>query len=160
MSDDFSLKDIPAEDALVFIGKVLSINDGFTDLYAGIWDSIWWRTDDEYAPVTFWVNCNDLFYWACADCETITTENFDLILQTVNDVAAAMGAVSPRSRDKNVPFKETYDAWKSVGGYAAELWCCRVRGMRPQQPCYKNIPDVLKPFFDAAGPERDRKSEG
>lgn len=35
-------------------------------------DAIWWRTDGEYAPVTIFVNCSDLFWWAHADVEEVT----------------------------------------------------------------------------------------
>lgn len=46
-------------------------------------EQIWWRTDEEYAPITFLVNCNDLFAWGCADCERLTTDNIDLLESTV-----------------------------------------------------------------------------
>jgi len=147
---------------LSLISNILSINDGFADPYAGLWEHIWWRTDGEYAPVTFFVNCNDLFYWACADGEKITAENFGQIKQAVDDVAAALGVCDPRNRAKRPVGSDghLYDAWRTVGSHAADLFCARVRQMRPQRPCYNRYPDALKPLFDACGPERDPKEEG
>ena len=150
---------------LILISNVLSINNGFADPYAGLWEHIWWRTDSKYAPVTFFVDCNDLFYWAYADSEKITAENFPLIKQAVDDVAAALNVCDPRyryrSKEEAVGTVESmYDAWRVAGSHAADLFCARVRQMRPQRPCYKRYPDSLKPLFDACGPERDPKTDG
>lgn len=159
--DTSKLSDISPEAAFEFVLKILSIKDAFTDPYAGLWEYIWWRTDHEYSPVTFWVNCNDLFYWACADSEAITPKNFDQLKIAVDDVALYLGAKDP-SEGKYEPegWSERYDLWKKVGSIAADLFCARVRGMRPQRPCYKRYPEEVKPLFDACGPERDPKSEG
>ena len=95
-------------------------------------DVFWW-TEDTMAPITFLVNCNDLFYWACADCEPLTPENID----------------------------ELERAYEEVGHmYASELFCARVRKMRPQPPCYKNWPPEIAAKFDACGPVRDPRSCG
>jgi len=95
----------------------------------------WWRCDGEHAPVTFFVNCNDLFAWASADCE-----RFD-----IGDIPALEKAIQ--------------DAGE-IHGIA--LWCCRKRGMRPQRPVYlQELKDpALSAMFDACGPERDPASEG
>lgn len=107
-------------------------------------ESIWWRTDTQYAPVTFFANCNDEFYWACADAEEITSvADVVGIRQAIMDVRLATGG------------KIHHD---SVG---VELWVARKRGMRPQQPSYRECyPQETWPLFDACGPERDPKSEG
>lgn len=141
-----------------FIRGVLALGDGFNDT-GDLWESIWWRTDDEYAPVTFFANCNDLFYWATADTEKLTPENLPLLGQALADVRVAFGVPVgewPRGRD----FKEGWDEWRNAGSHAVSLFCARVRQMRPQRPYYKHIPDKLKPLFDACGPERDPKDEG
>ncbi len=91
-------------------------------------DGLWWRTDGEYAPVTFMVNCNDLFFWACSDAEVITEDNISEFEQAYKDID------SP---------------------YAQILFCCRVRGMRPQKPYYKHIPEKFHKLFDSCGPERE-----
>jgi hypothetical protein len=116
-------------------------------------DSIWWRCDGEYAPITIWVNCNDLFYWACADLEELTIDNLPVLAQAIADareVDSVLGALR-----------------------GCSLFCCRMRGMRPQQPAYPKensytvggvktvIPaEDWKALFDACGPERDPKDEG
>ncbi len=78
--------------------------------------------------VTTFVNCNDLFYWACSDCEEITLDEL------------------PR-------LKECLEINPKIG---ADLWCSRKRGMRPQKPYYdeRYCPKDLWPLFDACGPEQ------
>jgi hypothetical protein len=96
-------------------------------------DAIWWRTDGTYAPVTFFVACNDVFVWGLADVETLTPANIDVFEKSVADCTA--GA-------------------KHGEIYAGALFCARVRGMRPQGAAY---PDerALWPLFDACGPQRE-----
>lgn len=77
--------------------------------------------------VSFWVDCSDLFFWACADGEDIGLSEF-------TDLAECY-KLSPR-----------YGGW---------LWCAKKRGMRPQTACYPYIPKEQWHLFDAAGPERD-----
>lgn len=106
----------------------------------GMGELISWRTDGEYAPVTFWVNCNDLFYWACSDCEDITPENMPILKQA---------------------FADLEEAYPDIGKcWAGELFAARVRGMRPQRPVLDKYDERIRPLFLAAGPERDPKSEG
>ena len=92
-------------------------------------DDIWWRVDGEYAPLTIFVNCNDLFFWGCSDAEMITIDNIDVFEQA---------------------YKDSID-------HGGLLFCCRVRGMRPQGAYYKYLDDGEKPLFDACGPEREIK---
>jgi len=87
---------------------------------------IFWRIDGEYAPITIFANCNDLFYWGCADAEEITEDNIDIFEQSYKD-----------SEDNGV-----------------ELFCCRVRKMRPQEPYYKYINENEHHLFNECGPER------
>ena len=46
------------------------------------------------------------------------------------------------------------------GTHGPLLFCCRVRGMRPQGAALRSIPKPLWPLFDAAGPERNPKDFG
>ena len=94
---------------------------------------IWWRTDGKYAPITFFVNCNDLFYWACADTEEITPENIDSLEQAIID----LGAIC-----------------KHGEVYGVELWCSRMRHMRPQGAFYPHDKELWL-LFDECGPERE-----
>lgn len=98
----------------------------------GFCDMIWWRTDDEYAPITFFVNCNDLFWWASADCEKVTPENIHLLEESLKDIAEI-------------------DDCSEMGG---ELFCCRSRKIRPQGAAYPKD-ERMWSLFDACGPDRD-----
>lgn len=93
-------------------------------------DSIWWVTGEQYDDVTFFVNCNDLFYWGCGDCEEITTENISILAKSMKDVEKIS---------------------EGCGGiYGTQLFCSRVRYMRPQGAAY---PDDVKLWhlFDECG---------
>lgn len=94
---------------------------------------LWWRTDGEYAPVTLLINCNDLFYWGMADCETITPEDIPDLKQAVADIT----------------FEGEYH-------HAHLLWVCRKRQQRPQTAYYKHFNDHEKTLFDACGTEEDQ----
>lgn len=97
-------------------------------------DGIWWRTDGEYAPVTFFINCNDLLFWGCADCERVTPENIDRLEQAYLDCLAA--------GDKH-------------GLWGNGVFCARVRQMRPQGACYPKNSPTITALLDACGPKRD-----
>lgn len=95
---------------------------------------IWWRTDGEYAPITFWTNSNDLLAWGCADGEEINEETLPLLKQAVEDCKAidpVCGAIT-----------------------GCELFACRMNKMRPQGAAYPKERE-LWPLFDACGPERE-----
>lgn len=122
-------------DHLAFILRVLELTQESEDLT--------WLVKDGRAR--FFVSCNDLFFWACADGEEITPDNVELFAQAIADC---------RSIERSL------EEW---GG---NLFACRVRKMRPQRPAYPqnetNDPDIAKliALFDACGPERTRESEG
>lgn len=94
-------------------------------------DAVWWRTDREYAPVTFIVGCNDFFYWGSADGERLTADNVDVFEQAFSDCKALGHAC-----------------------FGPLLFCARVRRMRPQGCCYPKERE-LWPLFDACGPKRE-----
>jgi hypothetical protein len=100
-------------------------------------DMFYFDTDD---GISIAENCNDLFYWACADAEDITPSDLPLLHETILDCERVLG----------------------VGGsaYAGTVYACRKRKMRPQYPCYPSYPKELWPLFDAAGPERPEKEAG
>src|SRR5437762_1069660 len=126
-------------DLTAFILGVLRLQDDY-ECYG---EPIYWATHGEYAPVTFFVNCGSLFYWATADAEKILPEDLPTLRQAICDVQAA----SP-----NMELK--VDACEA----GCALWCARKRGMRPQQPAYPNDAR-LRTLFDACGPERLPKDE-
>lgn len=99
--------------------------------------AIWWRCDGKFAPVTFFVNCNDLFEWATADVEQLTPEDLPALRQAIADVGRS-------------------DEGNDLGFL---LWCARKRGMRPQQSAYPKD-ERLRALYDVCGPERLRTEEG
>ena len=116
-----------------FILKVLEITSRYDCT-----DMIWWRCDGEYTPVTFFVNCNDTFAWACSDCEKITPENIQMFEDTLREVESIIDSTA----------------------YAGELFVARVRKMRPQGASYKECYDKrLWHLFDSCGPARPSDKE-
>lgn len=127
---------------LEFVCRALSIFNGFDALSN---EDVWWRTDDEYAPITLMVNCNDLFFWGCSDCEEITRENLPMLETTFAELKAM-------NKKDGEFYKETH-----LERCTPEVFCCRARKMRPQGACYdeKYYPKAIWPLFDSAGPERE-----
>jgi hypothetical protein len=107
------------------VKDILPIMQAIAD--ADAHSSVWWRTDGEYAPVSFLVNCNDIFCWACADAEELTIENLPVFVQ----------------------------ACKDASEWGPELFCARVRGERPQGAVYKGMTPEQAAFFNACGPARE-----
>lgn len=100
-----------------------------------LYNAIEWTSE-----LKFFVNCNDMFWWACSDLEVITPENFETFKQSFNDTVTALEHGSN---------KYSYFEW------APMLFCARVRGMRPQGAVYKNMPIELYDLFNKCGPERE-----
>src|SRR4051812_11323049 len=65
---------------------------------------------DEKPTCGIYVNCSDLFYWGCADGESITYNEIESL----------------------------YRAWKS-GKYGVDKWCCLHRNLRPQVPMVEKM---------------------
>src|SRR5262245_11099327 len=103
---------------------------------------LWWRTGGHFDPVTFYVSCNDIFFWGTADCEEITPENIEQLDQAIRDVHEVTSK----------------DGWGA--STAVLLFCARIKGMRPQGAAYQYIDQALVHLFDAAGPERDENEPG
>lgn len=95
---------------------------------------LYWPGIDDDGNVSLSVMCSDWFYWATADCELVTIENFPQLEQA---------------------FVDAVEADPKIGEvYGGELFVCRIRGMRPQGAQYKNINPTMWPIFDACGPDR------
>lgn len=106
-------------------------------------DPLNWRTDGEYAPVSFFVQHNDFFVWASGDSTVLTPENIDVLEQAIKDVDAVLKEAHP-DRSYQYPLD-----------YACKLFACRVNKMRPQGAYYTYIDKALWPLFNDAGPERE-----
>lgn len=89
---------------------------------ADIHSYIFWNSS-----LDFFVNCNDLFFWGCADAERITEDSIEDLATAIKDAGDIDG---PR------------------------LYCARRRKMRPQGCIYKYIDIKNWHLFDACGPER------
>jgi len=84
-----------------------------------------WQED-----LKFYILCNDLFAWGCADAEYIESQDdVDLYEKSIEDCGADT-------------------VWVSY------LFCARKRKMRPQGACYPED-ESLWPLFDACGEERE-----
>lgn len=119
------------EQNMAYVLEVLTLLDTEEDH-----EGVFWRV--EGGVVRFLVNCNDQFYWGCADCEEITPDNLPVLRQCYADLAAT-----------GIP---------AAKAYALLLFCARVRGLRLQGCCYPKAEhglDGLWPLFDACGPKRD-----
>jgi hypothetical protein len=94
----------------------------------------YWKTNGEAAPLTFFLNCNDLIAWGAADCEDITPDNIERFEKAIGECEAIDS-----------------DDGAIIG---CDLFVCRERKMRPQGAVY---PEDRRfwPLFDACGPERE-----
>lgn len=126
-------------DRLAFILRVLSACNSFDGPGA---DSIWWRTDGDYAPITFLVGCNDEFSYATADCEDLTPANVEAFEQAIADTIAATQVGIWGARGCSV--------------FAPMLFCARTRKMRPLPGAYPVGDDHagVRALLDACGPVR------
>ncbi|HEX2242259.1 MAG TPA: hypothetical protein VHK27_03190 [Gammaproteobacteria bacterium] len=95
-------------------------------------EQLGWNKD-----LRFYADCSDVFHWATSDVEYITIETLPILREAYDDLMATTGR----------------------NDWIGELYCCRVRKMRPQGAMYKYLPDILKPLFDACGPDRDHETE-
>lgn len=86
-------------------------------------DSLMWNSDLEFA-----IDCSDVFAWACADAEDITSDqDIDALAQAVQD----------------------------AGDDGPLLYCARRRHMRPQGAMYDHLKPANWSHFDACGPVRE-----
>jgi hypothetical protein len=96
-------------------------------------DFLWWNGELE-----FFINCNDVFAYAYADCEPVKSQN---------DVDALEQAIQECQEQDGNPYVGTEE-----GCY---LFVARKRQLRPTKGMYKHINPRYHSLFDAAGPARD-----
>lgn len=147
MSEDMVYVSREWKNRIDFSIKVLGLFDGFDWLSN---DDLLWRIGDEFNVVTFYVNCNDLFYWGCADVEDITPANIHLLGEAVKKLSD-VGIVAANDKYK-------YLEW------ATSLFACMSRGLRPQNCILRNMrkrgDEALALLFESCGPERSEASCG
>ena len=114
-------------------------------------ERLWWRTDTKYAPITFFLNCNDLFAWACTEDIEITVDNIYLFNESIQDLRYIGEKLCKKKKNKILEGKLL------AIEYAEDLYACRVRKERPQKPYWNRdkIPEEVKQLFLACGPEKD-----
>lgn len=110
-------------------------------------DSVFWRTDGVYAPITFIANVNDVFYWACADAEDFDATDISDIRQAIIDLTHAF-EVAARSDGKEPNYVEIEQA----RSWAFALWACRKRGQRPQTALLDGLCEEVRQLFLDCGP--------
>lgn len=127
---------------LEFVTRVLKIFDGF---HGQSGENLSWRVDGEYAPVSFFAKCNDLFWWGSSDSEEVTPDN-------VHEMERALADCLAVNEECNKCRPITQRVYTNV--HAETLFCCRMRKMRPQGAYYNHLPEEMWPLIDACGPAR------
>lgn len=84
----------------------------------------------------FFVLASDLFFWASSDAEEITPETYPVLLECFEAIA---------------------DTCQTAIGL--DLYCCRVRGMRPQKPYLNLLSEHYRALFMACGRRERNKNE-
>jgi hypothetical protein len=148
------------KEKLDFIAQVLRLTDGFAYAKWGNFEDTIYHHIDKDNNITFQVNCNDLFFWACSDSEELTPENFPRLVQALIDVRKGLGVWEdkpPRpaenaSKEENEIFWRQWGIWQNAPSLAAILFCCRERQMMPQKPYFESIPKELHPLFQIGEP--------
>ena len=98
---------------------------------------LYWRvdmTEGHGREMRLSAECNDLFFWATADFEDITTGDIPLLRRTLEDLRAV-------------------DAVEELG----HLFAARKRKMRPQPPCYKGLAPEVAALYDACCTDEERR---
>ncbi len=109
---------------LDFLLQVLSLTADIS------YTDIWWRTDGDYAPVSIFINCNNVFDQGFGDCEGITPQNIHLLEEAARDIRAIT-----QYGDEYIPM----------------LFCARVRGIRPRDEAYPEN-EALWSLLNDCGP--------
>jgi hypothetical protein len=87
-----------------------------------IHDDIFWNP-----ALNFYVRCNDVFHWGCADCVPVDENTLSDLVKAIQDSDTIDGPI---------------------------LYCARQRKLRPQGAVYKHIQEKYHNLFDSCGPKR------
>lgn len=88
---------------------------------------IWWPKPN---GLELWARVSDVFAWGGSDAEAITPERLPVLRQALADATEA-----------------------GSGGWIAELYAARIRGMRPQGAAYPTTA-AMQTLLNACGPAR------
>ena len=75
-------------------------------------DARWTKEESRY--IAIFVNCNDIFYWACSDAELLPHHQI----------------------------KTLYEMWKADPEWGPAKWCCIQRNKKPQEPVIKLMKEL------------------
>jgi hypothetical protein len=100
----------------------------------------WWADYTAADEVKCTLNCNDVFFWGCADSEAVEPADLPLL----REAHGQLEALPPEDGQKH----HGYTA------YAEVLYCAKKRQMRPQGALYETLPKATWPLFNACGPHR------
>ena len=70
-----------------------------------------WNGKSEGSTIVLFVNCNDVFGWACADAEALMSNEIE----------------------------DLYKLWKSDNMWGPIQWVCKKRGQKPQIPVERDM---------------------
>ncbi len=105
-----------------------------------------WRMAGSCAPVSFFITYMDeLFFKSTHGAQELTPSNIDLFEQTIRDltmVSVSNYLSGSSERDTTMHC-------------VANLFCARVRQLRPQGAMYRFLPSATWALFDACGPVRE-----
>lgn len=96
---------------------------------------LFWRIDNN--KLSLFVNCNDLFFWACSDLEEITPQNIDVFVETANVLQ-----VNHQLNYANL----------------AILFCAKSRKLQPQGAVFSKLSPLMVTLLEQVGIEREEKS--
>ena len=112
-----------------------------------LFDQVFW--DKEF---TFYIICNDIFYWGTADAEDITRSDVKALEQAMIDVEAVGDDVKNKAKEDGQRISAVEGTDICGGLYGHLLFVARKRNERPQGAVYvKFLPKPLWPLFDEAG---------
>jgi hypothetical protein len=91
-----------------------------------------WHVDGD--QVRFSADCSDCFAWASADAEPVDPGDLDDLGRAYKDLHSLPGGE---------------EIWTT------ELYAARKRGERPMPRFMQEVPEAVRPLFEAAGPPRE-----
>lgn len=97
------------------------------------YETLYWKVEGD--EIRLWVNCSDWFFWATADMEEVSPEDVPALEQALDDLLRIQAAE-----------------------YLGDLFVSRKRRLRPQKACYKDMPEAVKPLFNACCTAEEREA--
>lgn len=100
-------------------------------------EGLWMRAHKDTGEITISLNCNDVFAWACADCEELPEDKW---LEFEKSLDAA---------------RDHFDTWSPP--WFVDAWAVKLRGVAPQKPATDRYPEFVKMLDWLEVPWREMK---